>query len=60
MKELSKELRKILGTGFSVSNLFNMRNLYIIYSKFQTLSGILNWSHYCELLSIENVEEPNF
>ena len=34
MKELSKELRKSLGTGFSVSNLFNMRRLYIIYPKF--------------------------
>ena len=60
MKELSKELRKILGSGFSVSNLFNMRKLYVIYPKFQTLSGKLSWSHYCELLSIENVDERNF
>ena len=60
MKELSKELRKSLGTGFSVSNLFNMRRLYIIYPKFQTVSGKLSWSHYCELLSIENKEERHF
>lgn len=60
MKELSKELRKILGSGFSVSNLFNMRRFYITYPKFQTLSGKLSWSHYCELLSIENIEERNF
>ena len=60
MKELSKELRKILGTGFSVSNLFNMRKLYITYPKFQTVSGKLSWSHYCELLSIENIDERNF
>ena len=60
MKELSKELRKILGSGFSVSNLFNMRKLYITYPKFQTVSGKLSWSHYCELLSIENVDERNF
>ncbi len=60
MKDLSKELRKVLGTGFSVSNLFNMRKLYITYPKFQTLSGKLSWSHYCELLSIENKEERNF
>lgn len=46
--------------GFSVSNLFNMRKLYITYPKFQTLSGKLSWSHYCELLSIENDEERNF
>ncbi len=60
MKELSKELRKILGLGFSVSNLFNMRKLYITYPKFQTLSGKLSWSHYCELLSVENEDERNF
>ncbi len=60
LKELSKELRKILGSGFSVSNLFNMRKLYITYPKFQTLSGKLSWSHYCELLSIENDDERNF
>ena len=60
MKELSKELRKILGSGFSVSNLFNMRKLYITYPKFQTVSGKLSWSHYCELLSIDNVDERNF
>ena len=60
MKELSKELRKILGSGFSASNLFNMRKLYITYPKFQTVSGKLSWSHYCELLSIENVDERNF
>ena len=44
MKELSKKLRKILGSGFSVSNLFNMRKLYITYPKFQTLSRKLSWS----------------
>ena len=60
MKELSKELRKILGSGFSVSNLFNMRKLYVTYPKFQTLSGKLSWSHYCELLSIENDDERSF
>ena len=43
IKELSKELRKILGSGFSVSNLFNMKKFYITYPKFQTLSGKLSW-----------------
>ena len=60
IKELSKELRKILGSGFSVSNLFNMKKFYITYPKFQTLSGKLSWSHYCELLSIDNADERNF
>ncbi len=38
LKELSKELRKILGSGFSVSNLQYMRRLYLKYPKQQTLS----------------------
>lgn len=53
IKDLSKELRKILGSGFSVSNLFNMKKFYITYPKIQTVSGKLSWSHYCELLSIK-------
>ena len=60
IKDLSKELRKILGSGFSVSNLFNMKKFYIIYPKIQTVSGKLSWSHYCELLSIENDDERSF
>lgn len=55
LKELSKELRKILGSGFSVSNLQYMRRFYIAYPKQQTVSVKLSWSHYCELLGIENV-----
>lgn len=50
LKELSKELRKILGSGFSVSNLQYMRRFYLKYPKQQTLSVKLSWSHYCELL----------
>ena len=60
LKELSKELRKVLGSGFSVSNLQYMRRFYITYPKQQTLSVKLSWSHYCELLSIENDDERNF
>ena len=60
IKDLSKELRKILGSGFSVSNLFNMKKFYITYPKIQTVSGKLSWSHYCELLSIENDDERSF
>ena len=60
IKDLSKELRKVLGNGFSVSNLFNMRRFYITYPKFQTLSGKLSWSHYCELLSINDDSKRSF
>lgn len=58
--ELSKELIKEFGKGFSRSNLFNMRNFYLKYPNIQTLSGQLSWSHYCELLSISDDEKRNF
>lgn len=57
---LSKELTKEFGKGFSRSNIYNMRQLYINYPKFQTLSGKLSWSHYCELLSIEDKDKRSF
>ena len=32
-----------------------MRQLYLCYPNFQTLSGKLSWSHYCELLGISEL-----
>ena len=60
LKELSKTLTQEFGKGFSRSNLQNMRAFYIAYEKCQTLSGKLTWSHYCELLSISDVDKRNF
>lgn len=60
LKELSKELTRELGKGFSRSNLQNMRAFYLTYKKCQTLSGKLSWSHYCELLSISDDSKRSF
>ncbi|MGL5434981.1 MAG: DUF1016 N-terminal domain-containing protein [Lachnospiraceae bacterium] len=30
------------------------------YQKIQTVSGKLSWSHYCELLSISDIDKRNF
>ena len=46
LTRLSKDLRLKYGKGFSKSNVYLMRLLYIKYPKFQTLSGKLSWSHY--------------
>ncbi len=51
--KLSKELSP-LGKGFSRSNLTYMRLLYIKYPKSETLSHQLSWSHYFELLKIDD------
>lgn len=58
--DLSKRLTKEYGKGFSKSNLFNMRNFYLSFPIFQTVSGKLSWSHYCELLSISDEKKRSF
>ena len=55
VKELSLELQKeFVGIkGFSVQNLWNMRQFYIEYKddeKLQTLSGEIGWSHNVAIL----------
>ena len=57
LRELSKELTREFGKGFSRSNLQNMRAFYLAYEKCQTVSGKLSWSHYCELLSITDEKQ---
>ena len=56
LDHLSKDLKLKNGQGFSKSNIYLMRQFYLKYPKFQTLSGKLSWSHYAELLSIENLK----
>lgn len=60
LKQLSKDLTKEFGKGFSVSNLYNMRLFYMQYQKFQTVSGKLSWSHYCELFVISDPDKRSF
>jgi predicted nuclease of restriction endonuclease-like (RecB) superfamily len=57
---LSKRLTAEVGRGFSRANLFNMRKFCIEYPDVQTLSGQLNWSHFCELLIIDNKLKRDF
>jgi len=99
--ELSKELNLHVGKGFSRSNLFAMRQFYLLYKIVQTASGHLpvenvqalsgqrkikpvvkgkiklakqadvenigktisfqlSWSHYCELIKMDNDLERSF
>lgn len=57
---LSNQLNKELGSGFSRANLFNMRKFYLEYQNVQTVSGQISWSHYCELLIIEDKQKRAF
>ena len=60
LDRLSKDLKQSYGKGFSKSNVYLMRLFYLIYQKFQTVSGKLSWSHYVELLGIEDDLERSF
>jgi len=53
LKNLAREL-KHYGKGFSRSNLTYMRLLYLKYPKSETLSHKLTWSHYFEILKVDN------
>lgn len=51
---LSKDLTAKHGKGFSRSNLFQCRQLYLRFPKIQTVSGFLSWNHYYEILKSDN------
>ena len=60
IKEYSERLTKELGKGYSIRSLKNMRKFYLIYQKGQAMPAQLTWSHYCELLSIKDINEINY
>jgi predicted nuclease of restriction endonuclease-like (RecB) superfamily len=70
LTELSKRLTRTLGRGYSRSNLHNMRSFYLTYQIcqiasgesqiIQTPSGKLTWSHYIELLSVQDKDARSF
>lgn len=60
LRSLSKRLTLQLGKGYGRSNLQNMRRLYLYYPKCQTVSGKLSWSHWCELLELDDSLERQF
>ena len=60
LKGLSDELTKYLGKGYSVSNLKYMRMFYKAYPNFDAISPNLSWSHYLELMIIEDKDKRNF
>ncbi len=57
---LSNDLTPAYGKGFSLSNLKRMRQFYQSYPIGATVSHQLGWSHYVELLKIEDVLERSF
>ncbi len=60
IEQLSNKLTEYFGKGFSTKNLKRMRKLYLCYPKRTTLLPQLTWSHYLELIKIEDENKRNF
>jgi predicted nuclease of restriction endonuclease-like (RecB) superfamily len=60
LEQLSRDLTLRHGKGFSRSNLVRMRQFYLVYPKGATPSHFLSWSHWVELLKIDDGTERSF
>ena len=54
LNRLSQDLTLAYGKGFSRSNVAQIRQFYLRFTKIQTLSGQLSWSHYTEILKADD------
>ena len=60
LTNLSKDLKIRFGKGFSKSNVYLMRQFYLKYQIFQSLTGKLTWTHYSELLGVSEDQVRGF
>lgn len=60
LDKLSFKLTKEFGKGFSKRNLERMRKFYICFPITTTVSSQLSWSHYLELIKIDEKPKRNF
>jgi len=60
LETLSKDLSLLHGKGFSISNVKRMRQFYLTFQIGAEPPHQLSWTHYVELLKIENELERSF
>ncbi len=63
IKRLAQELSDKYGSGFSIANIKNCRQLYITFpqeSYGYSMIGKVHWSHLRTIMRLENEEERNF
>lgn len=54
LEGLSIKLTEEFGKGFTITNLKNMRQFYLLFPKGHTLRGELTWSHYRLLIKVKD------
>lgn len=60
LQELSTQLTRDFGKGFTASNLRNMRQFYLTFPNCYALRSNLSWTHYRMLMRVENEKARNF
>jgi len=60
LENLARDLSNLNGKGFSRSNLNNMRMFYQLYPICEKASHKLSWSHYVELIKVDDELERSF
>ena len=60
LEKLSQRLTAEFGKGFSKRNLERMRKFYIYFPIATTVSSQLSWSHYLEILKVDEEPKRNF
>ncbi len=60
LEKLSQKLTNEFGKGFSTINLRRMRKFYCLFKIRSTVLNELSWSHYLELIKIEEESKRNF
>ena len=60
LKELSKQMTRDFGKGFTVANLKNMRQFYLTFPNGYALRSELSWTHYRLLMRVENDHAREF
>lgn len=60
LPKLSKDLTLSFGKGFSLSNITRMRQLYAVFPIYAELPHKLSWTHFVELLKIDDPLERSF
>ncbi|MBQ7188832.1 MAG: DUF1016 family protein [Kiritimatiellae bacterium] len=60
LKRLAVDLTARYGRGFSRSKLIYMRLFYLMFPKGATASHLLSWSHYLEILKVEDALARDF
>ncbi len=60
LEKLSKKLTNEFGKGFSIINLRRMRKFYCLFENRSSVMNELSWTHYLELIKIEEEPKRNF